>query len=85
MEKSKAEKSPWIKKRKKKKNPAQRRKKYLHFAKERSNLNLSYIRLKRGSFIIHLLALIQKHKQSPRSVLSNNEIMKPTQGNSFQQ
>lgn len=34
-----------------------------------SNLNLSFITLKRGSFMKHLRTLIEKHKQSPRSVI----------------
>ena len=49
IEKSKAEKCPWVKKRKK--NPAQRRKKYLHFAKERSNLN--FLPLIKPKFVMH--------------------------------
>ena len=69
------------KEKKRKKKTAQRRKKYLHFSKERSNLNFwPLIKLKfvihkvktrflYTRFIIHLIALIQKHKQSPGSVI----------------
>ena len=50
IEKSKAEKCPWVKKRKKKPGP-KTEDIYLHFAKERSNLN--FLSLIKPKFVIH--------------------------------